>query len=230
MSGQGYWFWDVQMLRGGVYLNGEIIHRGAMVPLTRSGDSPARTLTTLAGTQVLQRIGIGGDAPLNLRPLTFSARFSCDSEADYFRLVGAADSGTRVYLMPHLWIEDRWYIPGANPGQTTWRTSRRLAHHLPGYSYDFASRQPQVLVDDVPQTVLSSGTPGAGEVVVPDTGGYVEVVTPAGLSGSYLALRYAPELVATLEVRWQNEQGNLLICEFSVIDHLLNTYTGALPS
>lgn len=196
MAKPGYLYWDTRILRLGMYVAGRRIKGGLVHPnrADYSRSAPGVLLSTLGHSDVLQVRWFGGDVPVSLEPISVRFSMILSDQADADAITEAQSAGAPVDLWLDLVIADQWSIPHAAAGQTQWKTSRKLP-----YGLDFvtvANRPPRVFIDDTEQTVIHAGVPAAGEVVVPDAGGYAVITTPAGIVGTMLKLRYHPIIVA----------------------------------
>lgn len=185
----GYIYWDSRILGLGMYIAGRRIQGGLKHPsgADYSRGMPGVSLATVGGSDVLQQRFFGGDVPLNLEPFNVSFSMLLVDQADADAILEAVDA---VDLWPDMIIADKWSIPHASAGQTTWKASRRFPWGL-GF-VTTVNRAPRVFIDSVEQTVIYAGAPAAGEVLVPSVGGYGVITTPAGIEGTYLTLRYHP--------------------------------------
>jgi hypothetical protein len=158
----------------------------------------SQSLLTMAGTNIHQGTYLGGDAPVNLAPMEVQCKFSIADKDEAFRLGELLSMGAIAPqdFFPGIWISDVWYIPVRGAGQTTWRTSRQLPYdivdilHLGDYT-------PECMIDGVAQTLVTTGTPDAGEFKVEAGVESESIVLPSGISGSYLTLRYPPKMMLT---------------------------------
>lgn len=202
--------WDITMLRGGIRINGAALVETSMWPInwTPQG-TPGTRHRMMDGGDIVQHQWIGGDCPLNLgRPLSIPVTFQHNSEADWKTLCRVELTGpVRIFL--GLWVVDLWYIPGKNTGQTLWKCSRQFPYALSGVTH--ASHPPQAYIDGAAQTIITTGTPSAGQVKVPQAGGYQAITTPSAITGEFLELWYPAELLVTIEgPNTGNPQANLL--------------------
>lgn len=205
----GHLSWDRRMLGSLFYLDGVLLMDSAAAPVLNWSPGPAGTRFGMAdGGHIQQYQWIGGDAPLMGRPLEIPMAFQHNVEVDYFRMLEAEAAGPRLVWFG-LWLVCTWYIPGKNAGQTTWKTDRRLPYALPGVTH--ATHPPSVTIDGTEQDILTSGTPAAGEVVVPEAGGFATITAPADISGTWLSLKCPFELQVTVEgPSTGNPQANLI--------------------
>jgi hypothetical protein len=200
MPGGGIYTWDTDAGLLGLYVDGRWIEGGAFYPqpLAVSQASRGSVLATIGGTDIVQLVWLGGEVPVNLRPVSVPVDVVLAHEEDYWAVTEASELGLAVDVYLDLPVTDIWSIAHADAGQTTWKTSRKLPYGSSLTGVSLASRPPTALIDGVAQTVVASSGPGAGEVYVPDSGDYAAIETPTGIAGSYLKLRYPPILRARL--------------------------------
>lgn len=221
MSGGPATWTDLPFRQGGIYLDGTLIEGGMARPLMDlTALMGCRVLVTAGGTGILQRLWLGGKAPVDVVPFAdFPMQMNVRDEADYRLFLTRKGRSMPVELWADWPLFEQWYIPARASGQTEWETRWKLPWSLPGVSH--ATRPPRVYVDDVQQTVLTSGTPSAGEVVVPEAGGYGTLVTPVDLDGTWLRLEYAPVLIVYLaQVKMQYARLNDLVFNVDVSEHV----------
>lgn len=223
MANRGYIYWDTRILGLGLYVDGVRIRGGQLHPdaANYSRNPPGTVLPTMGHSDILQTRWLGADVPVNLESIRASFSIIAAAESEYHTFMEAS-TGLAVDVWPDLLIADRWHIPSANSGQTTWKTSRRLPYDLPFVTT--VLRPVSVLIDDAEQTVVSSSPPAAGEVYVPSVGGFAAIETPAGISGTWLTLRYHPILSARVSASLRHQDVNDLRLEVEieeVRDHLL---------
>lgn len=193
MTGPAYWT-DLDVAELGIYLDGRFVEGGRVYPQPFGLEAPApgAVLATLGHSDVMQYRWLGADVPVNLEPYTVPGlELVLADSADYRALVAAANRGSTVALWCDFPVCDQWRIALAATGQTAWKISRTLPWDLAGVTH--ATRPPVVMIDGVVQTLVASA-PAAGEAVVPETGGYGAVETPAGIAGTWLQLWYHPVL------------------------------------
>lgn len=202
-------------LRFGLVIDGVTIIGGAESLQWRHGEAVA-TAEYVGGGTVSQSLWTAPDAPLALAPYEGSLSFRLIAEGDYEAILDAFAAAEPVEMFFGWWQVDKWLI-GAAPGtQTEWKTSRPYAWSLASR----ASYPPSARLDATPQTVLATGTPGAGEVMIPDSGGGTEgvVTTPAasGLGAAILRVKY-PALFNVVTVpSWGCSQVNELQVDLEV--------------
>lgn len=205
----GYLSWEFPMLGSPVYLDGVALMDSAASPVFNWTPGQAGTRFAMAdGGHLQQYQFIGGDAPLMGRPLEIPMVMQHNYQEDYQRLLEAEAIGPRRFWFG-LWLTTVWYIPGKNAGQTAWKTDRRLPYALAGVTH--ATHPPIVKIDGVAQDILTTGTPGDGEAVVPEAGGFGSITLPAAITGEYLTLFCPFELLVTVEgPSFANPQANLI--------------------
>ena len=220
-------FWgDSPPLRAGVWLDGTLIDGGVQLPINEwNRETGAAILPTVGGVDIAQLRWLTGDAPVNLHAMKMSGiNFNLVDEADYWLLHRVASVGQPVNLFFDVPMADYWYIPGKVAGQTTWKTSRKLPWDLTGVTH--VTTPPHAYVDSVAQTIIKTGTPSTGEVKVPETGGFGTITTPSGLTGTWLELRYAPQLLVVLRgINFTMQQANFLIVNCPVEEQRGGLYT-----
>ena len=176
----------------GVALDGQVI------PISESWERPTRVLRMADGSHVVQR-RLGDVDRATRSPLFFQFEMTIDHESDYRRLMEIAHSGRVVLFFASVPVIDTWYIKHAPGSQATWKTTARVGWGLPGVSH--SKHPPEVQIDGVAQTIITSGTPTAGEAKVPETQSGAQnwetIETPAGLAGTRLTLLYWPEMLVT---------------------------------
>lgn len=215
------------MLTGGVWLDGTYFRGGAggSYPLGSQFSTPggANLLRTLAGTTIAQDIWVGGDAPLNLRPMNVTMSFSLTKESDFWLFQEAVGYGRPVQTWLDLPVSDQWYLPAANGD--IFKTSRILPWSISGISH--ATRPPAAFIDGVSKTIVTSGTPTTSEIKIPDTGGDFGLVEKASASsGTRLIVRYAPIFLFSygqLQITYQDT--NHIRFNVTVQEHLGNIYS-----
>lgn len=186
--------------RSGLFLGG--YRFDADRPLDHDRPEGFATAENLARTWCSQSRWVGADQPLDIAPWSGSIKINAKWEEEAQAIGDALSVGEPQRVFFGRWQTDYWAVEGAAGAQTEWRTSRGLPYDLPAPlgAADWAAYVPQVKLIDtagvaVEQTVITAGTPGAGEVLVPDTGGgtYETIQTPAvsTLTGMrWLALYY----------------------------------------
>lgn len=156
------------------------------------------TLQTHGHTTILQLPYTGSDAPFTMQPASFDMEILFTHQDDASRLNSHARMGLPFVLLVNWPFTDGWTIQGGAPSQTLWRTSRRVSWGLAGVTH--TSHPPRAFVDGVEQTIITVGTPVAGEIKVPETQpagqNFATIEAPVDLTGSILELEYWPAWVA----------------------------------
>lgn len=153
-------------------------------------------MLTHAGRRQTQTIWRFGNQPITMQEISGQFTWLADDEEDLFRMRRAAH-GAPVLWFPAYPIEDQWLIRANAVGATIWRTARRAVWD--GATYTHAAYPPRVFVDATELTVITSGSPAAGEALVPDTQPptqeYLEIETNTTdtTGAELLVLRYWPE-------------------------------------
>lgn len=206
----GYQSWDDRTLSA-LCLNGvALLDSTATVPASWSPESPGTILATMDGGGITQLFTPGGDCPIMNSALKVSITMQHNRQDDYRRMT-VAEGFPPARWWFEVWLACKWYIPGKNTGQTTWKTDRRLPYGgaVPGVTH--ATHPPRVEVDGVAQTVITTGTPTTGEVLVPESAGFASITTPAALTGELLVLWVPFELLVKISgPSTDNPQANLL--------------------
>ena len=193
MIGPAYWT-DLDVAELGIFLDGRLIDGGAFYPqpFSLEAQAPGAVLATLGHSDITQYRWLGEDVPVNLEPYVVNGlEVLLADSADYRALKAASNRGSTVALWCDIPIVDQWSIAHAATGQSDWKASRALPWDLSGVTH--ATRPPVVMIDGVEQALVAA-SPGAGEAVVPESGGYGVVTTPAGIEGEWLQLWYHPVL------------------------------------
>jgi hypothetical protein len=220
-------------MQKGVWFDGAFVRGGGYFPQGFSLDGPAgpALLRTAAGNSIQQSVWLGGDMPVNANPINGRWGFRVAYEADYQRFLAAEARGRAVELWFDMPYSDWWYIPGADAGQTTWKTLRRQPWHITGVSH--ATRPPAVLVDGLELTVVT-GSPSSGEAQVLDEGGAIGTITTDtdDTDGAeWLELRYHPVfLVAVANVSRTLQDVNFWQVDADFAEHLEGVYTAPTGS
>lgn len=216
----------------GIWFNQRLIEGGRMVPLSMVRENLPFPQRMMSGTSVSQSFWIGGDTPVNLHPMTTDFKMTISEEADYWAIREAADLGMPVEMWFGWPMTDWWYVVGGDGTRSTWRTSRQQPYnYVTGVTQ--ATYPPAALLDGTPQTIVTSGTPGAGEVKILDSSGYENVTTPTLDPATYtwLQVRYHPlMLVDVTAISEVYEDHNGLNFEISLSEHLGGYYTPAFGS
>jgi hypothetical protein len=215
---KGVWF-DGAFIRG----NGLYFPQGFEL----SNPSGAALLRTPLGNSIQQSTWLGGDMPVNGNAVSGRWGFRIAAEDDYQRFLAAEGRGGAIELWFDMPYSDFWHIPGADEGQTTWKTLRRQPWHIAGVSH--ATRPPHVFVDGVELTVVT-GSPSTGEVQVLDSGGAIGTITTDtdDTDGAeWLEMRYHPVfLVVVSNVARTLQDVNFWQVEADFAEHFEGAYTG----
>ena len=216
-----------KVLKAGLFIDGVFFHGGSAYPPFNWTEKPMATvLNTLGNTDVFQRRSLGGDAPVSSPTVEGNFRFSLAHEEDFELFQRTAMKNLPVELWLDLTFYEFWVIDNANASQTTWRTSRRLPYAISGITH--TTRPPKAFIDSTAQTIIKTGSPVSGEVLVPEAGGYAELKTPSGISGTYLELRYAAVVYAAISnIRKSYRVTNKLVLRAEVTEVRGNTFTAA---
>jgi hypothetical protein len=214
----------------GLWVNGDFIEGGKRTPPIRlNAPSPGVTLDMLGNINIEQMLWIEGDAPVNLgAKFNMQLNMVLAQEDDYWKFRELQETGIPAEFWFDYPVADRWYIPGMESGQTEWKTSRKSPWTaVTGITQ--TSHPPDAYIDGVQQTIITSGTPAAGEVKVPNTSGYLTIETPVLTPGTdtWLVLRYHPVMYMKLQelrVDWATHNRLLVSME------LLETFWGSYPS
>ncbi len=200
-DGFGYLKWDnfPVLNKGGVVLKfGDHLLEGRINAWNETVQPAGLVLPTHGRTSILQLPYTGSDAPFTMSPARFDMGILFRFQEDASRLRSHARMGLPFVMLVNWPFIDGWTLNGGLPGQTLWRTSRRLSWGLAGI--DHTSHPPRAWIDGVLQTIITAGSPVAGEVKVPtsQTAGqnYETIETPADPAGSILELEYWPAWVA----------------------------------
>lgn len=124
------------------------------------------------------------DKPLSMQPISARVGIDADFEVDMEALSRANAAGAPLAVLIGDWRADRWSIPG-QPGGTTWTTSRYLPHDGVTRLVNSGTYAVSARVDGVAQTVITTGSPASGEVLVPPApdGALATITTPAYVGG-----------------------------------------------
>lgn len=223
-SGQvGHFNWTQPMLQV-VIVNGNQLAGYASLDWTKPELNPA-SMRNLAGGHVTQRILRGVSAPASLRTRTLALKILSGSETDYFALETAEERGQAVAAYPDKVIVDTWDAIG---GQQTFSTSREIAYGsgLPGLTPSV--RPARAFLNGAEQAVVYTGSPSAGQVLVPTTAGAQRRAIVAGAplnAADILELRYYPMLyVVFSQVQRGTPQANQLDYSAQLIDQLIGAW------
>lgn len=214
----------------GLWIDGDFIEGGRRTPpIKLNTDSPGVTLNTLGNTDIEQMLWVEGSAPVNLGAKNnMQFNMTLVEEDDYWKFRMLQETGVPAEFWFDYVVADRWYIPGMEAGQTDWKTSRKSPWTLVT-GVDHTSHPPDAYIDGVQQTIIKTGTPTAGQVMVPETSGYLTIETPVLVpaSDTWLVLRYHPMMMMKLidlRVDWVTHN------RLSVTMDLLESFWGTYPS
>lgn len=219
-------FWtDFPFRHEGLWIDGTQVEGGSAYPLVSLDVlNGTQLLATAGGTEIAQRKWLGGKAPVNVRSTALPVSFNLKDEADYRLLVSRAGRGSAVELYPDWPLFEEWYIPAKDSGQTEWQPARKFPWDITGV--DHTSRPPRVYIDDVSQTIVTSGTPTAGQAKVPEVGGFDVVTMPSTISGTWLRLEYHPVFTVLIARLGQvYEAHNNLVVEAEIIEQMARRFT-----
>lgn len=137
--------------------------------------------------------------------LTLSWSLTVADVDDYVAILRAQASGLVAAVLP---VRVGAVLPTAGLGGSSWTLTRALGYgslvaDLPAVR---ELAPPLAWLDGVPLTVLDSGVPGAGEIVIPDSGSTLTTATDLG--GTALVVLYLPRLVGYLTVTADHVQHN----------------------
>lgn len=173
-----------------------------MISVQSSGPASGIAIEMLAGGSVYQRSPAHRRAPLSLEPEDLTLEFQADSEDSWhaWRAAKALSHAQPVEFFFGWPIEDTWSILD---GATSWQLSRTLPFGL----VSPATFAPRAFLCDVQgpaeeeMTLVTSGTPGAGELKFDPAANSISVET-ADLSaevGRLLVFRYYPLRLVRVE-------------------------------
>lgn len=179
----GFVAWSIQFLEPTLKL-GDIVLSGETEDIEIEEAGGAAHLRMGNGQTVAQSRWTEPDKPLSLQPVTARVGIDADFEADMEALSRANASGAPLAVLIGDWRADRWSIPG-QPGGTTWTTSRYLPHDGVTRIVDSGLYAVTARVDGALQTVVTTGSPASGEVLVPPApaGALATITTPAYVGG-----------------------------------------------
>jgi hypothetical protein len=208
----------------GVYLDGTQIESGAAYPLGGlQALSGSVAFDTLGNSQIVQTRTLGAKAPLGVSAGEIAVRMNVKDEADYKLFLTRCERGEPVEFWPDWPLFETWSLALRDAGQTEFQTRRKYPWALSGVTH--VTRPPLVDVDGTSQTIVTAGTPGAGEVKVLETSGYGTLTAPAALSGDYMTLAYPPVLdVLILSVGMSYEVYNRLEFEVAMQEVILRRF------
>ena len=194
--------WSTPFVAEGFWLDGDWFEAQRSLPALSGGSgSPGVTLKTMGSTEVEQRFWIQGDAPVGVQAqLQLSMAISLQREADYWKLESWRQRGRAQEIWFDWPMEDEWYVPGGETGQTEWKVSRRTPwNQVPGITQ--TERPPRAYLDGTEMTLVASPPSDDTEFSIPDTSGFlsVETVALSPSSDTWLTLRYHPIILARLD-------------------------------
>lgn len=186
--------WNQPILGGERYLMGREL-TSCPIAVQASGGASGIGIEMMAGGMVYQRTPAHIRAPLSLEGETFSLEFQADSEMSWHAWQAAYQVAQVAPVeFWHRWArEDAWVIRDA---ATTWTLSRTLPYGL----ISAAAYPPRAFLRDLQGgaeeelTLITAGTPGAGELKYNPSANSITVET-GDLSaevGRVLAFRYYP--------------------------------------
>lgn len=177
----------------------------------------------LAGTHLHQSFWLGQDAPINLSPIeSFEIDFQHDSMNEYMKILSLGElcAFEPQDFCPLIWIPDKWYIPAGGAGRTTWKLSRSTPYDLININY-LDDYKPIADVDGTLLTLITSGTPGAGEFLIPQSVESDTLTTDDLTGGSILTLWYpAKFLVCGVNVSQEIPDDNVFEMGLSMKEFL----------
>jgi hypothetical protein len=186
----------------GLWIDGDFIEAARRTPpIQLNANAPGVTLKPLGSTEIQQMHWVEGDAPVNLGAgNVLQLNMTLAEEDDYWKFRQLQETGMPVEFWFDYPIADRWYIPGMEAGQTDWKLSRPAPWTLVT-GVNHTSHPPDAYIDGVQQTIIKTGAPSAGEVMVPESSGYLIIETPVLVpaSDTWLVLRYHPMMMMKLE-------------------------------
>lgn len=188
--------------------------QGSIAPWSQ-GWSPAGTRVLMGdGTHAHQLSLPKPKQPITMEPRSGSFEITITHQQDLIRLHRAVNRGSPVLLFMGEFLEEQWLRRNGDAGQTEWRTSRRLGWN--GTTRTHETHPPRAYIEtagvEVEQTIVTSGTPTAGEVLVPTAQTadqfYDAITTPALSAGDYLILQYWPEVLVSMTIQNTYDQTN----------------------
>lgn len=204
---------------GGVFLS-------TSAQTTINPKAPAPGILMMDGSHASQRIVPGKTAPRELgRPLSWAVTIPPIAiEADRRALALVEMDGQTVTLYLEQSVFTSWR---AGAGDAAFSLPRRAAY---GEVYDPAlgayvshsSHPPRAWLDGVEQEVISSGTPSAGQVRIPDAAGaqWRAVETPPLSDGQILQVEYMPVHDVVVTPRWSYQELNNLVWSATLEERL----------
>ena len=230
VDGKGPRTWDDFPLLGGrpgvtLTLDGHSI-RGSVMPWSE-GWAPSGVRVLMGdGTHAYQCPLPRPTQPITMDPRVGTWEITIAHQEDLIRIHRAAQRGSPVLAFFNTFHEDQWLIANGDTGQTTWRTSRRIGWN--GTTRTHVTHPPYAEIDGTEQTIVTVGTPVAGEVKLPTSQTaeqfYDTVTTPALTAGTYLVVRYWPEMLVTLTINYTIEAHNAYRISVGVEEVLAGDY------
>lgn len=219
---------DLPVLRSAPIVAGrQLIEGPTSWAASHPGGAPG--IPTAGGTTLRQRLPADRLAPqMAQQALTFSG-LAVEAE-DWRHLVQVQQSGGAFDFFVEWSVVDTWRIRADDPVRTLFQLSRP-------YPLDLFTRvalPPRAVVEDVPGsptplgpqelTIIGSGVPGPGEILIADGTRVVEVQTddlaPEG-PWRQLSLHYFPMYVVTISSASQSWQGGGgLTFAWELLEHL----------
>jgi hypothetical protein len=223
----GWSNWTIAFFRKLQFGNIEItIDRPARIRYPRQGY--AATVRTLAGTTIHQPFWLGGDAPINLKPISpIEMDFEPGFESEAKQLAQQSDlcAFSPQAMFAGIWIHDIWYIPAAPDAQTDWQLSRSFPFDIVDINDATNDYLPKVEIDGTAQTIVQTGTPSAGQVLItPDVESHI-ITLPAKstLSGTFLKLFYPPKIyICQTDINEEIPDNDVYTMGLSMEEHLPN--------
>lgn len=229
-NSDGFSEWDTKFFYDFI-LDGQAFSVERPAKLTWTRPPTSTTLITLAGTTVKQGTYLGGDAPINVYPASFSLEWSIFDKGEYFKIVETSmkTAFAAPDFIPAIWIPDLWYIPAASSGQTIWKTSRELPYD----TFDITDSEytPECYVDGVAQTLVGSSPPSAGEFYVQPSAATTQIELPSGIAGTWLLLRYPARFyIGSMELEDSADEENVWNLSAECEEHIpAKDYTFTVP-
>lgn len=203
--------------------------QGAIAPWSFGWSTPGATIQMADGTSCHQMAIPKPKQPIAMEPAVGSFDILIAYKDDFIRLRRASGLPNVLVFMGEP-LEDQWYIANADAGQTTWRTSRRIGWN--GTTRTHATHPPSAYIvtgtTQVAQTIITGGTPAAGEVKVPTAQTadqfYDTITTPALSAGDRLVFGYWPERVVKLRVSNAYPETNRYVISVEMEESLNGDY------
>lgn len=194
MASGGPLFWESPFFTGPRVLMGQALGE-CFGSYSEESPGSGMVIDLLAGGSVYQRSPAHRRAPLSLLPAEIELSFKADLEDSFHaferaRAVGEYEPVTLWFARP---MEDHWLVSGA---ETTYTLSREL-----GFGAVATGRfLPRAWLRDrqgataTEQTIITTGTPAAGEVKIDPAANSIVIETPdlSAEVGRLLVLRYYP--------------------------------------